>query len=596
MTRIRSFKRLRQIMLGEGFLEDDEKQRINDYWEKNPDKNEFSDHAFGEGSSHVRIPLKGGAGPTDPHPAVKGHLEAHGWSVHDYGKGLASHDESGRIMKIGKVLQKTNAPEETKKRFVDDPARTGSRGEWDVHISRHPHDVGRASVNQSWTSCLNLDRCGAEVQHGSHVAYLTKKDDHEAEHPRARVLLKKLTNMDDPHDHVLRPEMPYGNPTSSFHETVRDWSEKHFPFKKGAHYKKSEKVYNDQDSHIYGDWNAPMHPSYEGRETLWHENMAARHDISSDKLSEYLSHDDRRVRGAATGNPKMEEHHFDKVLQDETHDSVKMLALLNKKAGDHHITQFLTDKSVDDSEKGDLIRARSDDLKKEHWRAIATHAGPWPNIVAIHGRAGFDSEDHVDEHHIGTLLDRFRGGHLHDAVVHHVLSHPKATDDHRKMALDKAQSPKNVAAVMKHDDTKSEDVFNHYFNHTVNKFPETEKHAFENRSLPDKYMDRAKKSKSEEVRSAAAELASNSDKHSHHLDHFMNDKSEWVRSSALSGENVRSEHIDKAITDSSPMVREMAVDHPKANRSHLEFVSQLDPDEGTREMAHFRLKMGDYHE
>lgn len=243
-------------------LNPEEKAQV-DKWER--PHHYFSDHAFKDSTDghRVYIPLE--------HPQdsvvkshVEDHLRRHGYEMHDYVSGIAK-DKHGRMVKIGKALGKTDGGHLIEK-FTGDPARQAKTAHSDYHvlISRHPHDVaGMTSGCQSWTgkSCMNFkdgsnkSYLESEVRHGTHVAYLVHKQDHDNEKPLARIALKPYHpgyfHEDGPRhdsdDKILRPEhKTYGDAPDAFTYTVNRWVNKHFPGKPDVHaYEKNEHVYND---------------------------------------------------------------------------------------------------------------------------------------------------------------------------------------------------------------------------------------------------------------------------------------------------------------------------------------------------------------
>lgn len=212
----------------------------------------FSYQAMG-GESRITIPLKADTKEVIPHPDVKAHLENNGYSVADYRTGTAT-DKYGREVKIGKVLNKTNAPQEVKNAFENDPQRAAStKSNLQVVISKHPYDVAGMSTDRGWTSCMNMaGGCNRhflyhDVRQGTHVAYLTQAGDDEAANPIARIALKPYIGRTT-RQKVLYPEdsyRPYGAVTDEFKNTVRDWTKENFPMQEGEIYDKDKNVYDD---------------------------------------------------------------------------------------------------------------------------------------------------------------------------------------------------------------------------------------------------------------------------------------------------------------------------------------------------------------
>lgn len=241
-------------------LTDYQKSKVDDWDRSNAVK--ISAHVIPRGQDRVIIPLESNGDKTvEPHPSVAEHLKNHGYEITDYLNGRAREPKYGREIKIGKALAATGASQDTINKFVNDPNRESARlHNLQIVISRHPHDVAGMSTGRGWTSCLDMD-CGinrhyvqGEVESGSHVAYLTKKGDDTIENPVARIALKPWHSSDNIYESILRPEMhsygTAGGAEHSFHNTVRKWSEEHFPLLTRAIYTKDKDVYdNDYDAH-----------------------------------------------------------------------------------------------------------------------------------------------------------------------------------------------------------------------------------------------------------------------------------------------------------------------------------------------------------
>lgn len=232
--------------------------KANRWVGKTRGKHDFSNHVFGN-RRRITIPLPASAPAKGEHEdSVHAHLSAHGYTPHDYHKGLVK-DKYGREARIGKALIKTKAHPDLLKGYQNDSVRAAKSHHNDMHIviSRHPADVAGMSTNKGWSSCMNLHggECNSHVQHdvkqGTHVAYLAKKSDRTLSNPIARVALKPFTAVSKNAKSkrtILRPEpRVYGSPTPEFHGAVKDWAHKHFPVKD-----KSKKTYTLHKS-LYND-------------------------------------------------------------------------------------------------------------------------------------------------------------------------------------------------------------------------------------------------------------------------------------------------------------------------------------------------------
>lgn len=237
-----------------------DQKEIVDIWKNRKSNPDISKHVM-QGESTIRIPL-----PDDddehvgsiPH-TVRSHLENHGYTIpafSDYRSGYAL-DKHGRIVSIGKVLNKTKASAEIKGHFENDPSRQAAlKKDLHIAITKDPYHVAGMSTDRGWTSCMHMETgCNAnylkaDIEHGTHVAYLVHKDDKDIKNPIARIALKPFKNSDG--HVVLRPEESmYGSGNSKFHDTVHEWASQHFPMENGSPYKKSSALYNDSDDIIH---------------------------------------------------------------------------------------------------------------------------------------------------------------------------------------------------------------------------------------------------------------------------------------------------------------------------------------------------------
>lgn len=223
-----------------------------------------------KGEHTLIIPLHEGEEP-EPHPAVEQHLAAHGFKISDYRAGYAVEPKNSRIVRIGKALNHTGAPEHIVKAFNNDPNRkVKNDANVEIAITNHPHHVAGMSTGRGWTSCLNMNDGSnrhfveEEIKNGTHAAYLIHKGDHNIERPIARIALKNfVSNKESPeehrhlpgHDengfhHVLVPEQSSygageGGMNTRFEETVQRFADKHFPMLEDRVYKRDGDTYDD---------------------------------------------------------------------------------------------------------------------------------------------------------------------------------------------------------------------------------------------------------------------------------------------------------------------------------------------------------------
>jgi hypothetical protein len=274
----------------------------------------ISSHVFPVGQDRMTIPLE----PEEviPHPDIKNHLESHGYKVKDYRKGLAT-DKYGRDTNIGRVLQKTKAPEEHIKTFTNDPERQSSKNSnLQVVISKHPHDVVGMSTDRGWSSCMDMGG-GSEKEHlqhdihkGTHVAYLTKSGDNDIKNPVARIALKPHYGNTDKHTILRAEDRQYGGGGDAFTKTVNNFIEKHYPMNnKNTHYNKDDSLYNDSWDHQI-NYN---HPNLITPDT---ENL--HHEIAingkKEHLDQLVDHPDEDIRKLVARHGHKD--HLDKLVND----------------------------------------------------------------------------------------------------------------------------------------------------------------------------------------------------------------------------------------------------------------------------------------
>lgn len=223
------------------------------------DRVNISDHAFGGSKSRKRITIPLLPTSSKHQISIAKAVKKAGFEVKDYHAGIAT-DRHGREVKIGKVLHRAGLHKHLK-RFERDPARAQSHHkDLQVVISRHPADIIGQSANCPWKSCMspggsNHRYVYSDAREGTHVAFLTKKGDHKARNPLARISLKPHHSTQDidksgklvkaPKHTILHPErQTYGNAPETFHATVSKWASDNFKPKHFT-YVKDRFLYND---------------------------------------------------------------------------------------------------------------------------------------------------------------------------------------------------------------------------------------------------------------------------------------------------------------------------------------------------------------
>lgn len=263
-----------------------------EYWDHHSEVDKDTHEKIHEamnGGTHVHFPLEAAGSNADPD--VVEHLMNHGYRINDYQKGIVSKKKTvgnGKDIpfrekyveeKIGSVLDKTGATDNVKKSFMNDPNRSSSKSKDSLHvvIGTSPLAIAGMSTGTNWTSCMGMDRSGRaglvdnshylqhDSEHGTHVAYLVKGDDHNAfkygepDKPIARISLQPFhyENGSDK-DTIFRDNgSMYGNGNTSFQHAVRQWAIKNYPARSGEVYDKNRNMYGEGDStyqeHSYDD-------------------------------------------------------------------------------------------------------------------------------------------------------------------------------------------------------------------------------------------------------------------------------------------------------------------------------------------------------
>jgi hypothetical protein len=279
-----------------------EAQALGDKWIESAkrDGNEgyhAHDRVFGS-ENHIVIPLEKATNPkkfddSDIHPEIRNVLLKHGYRVHDYLNNVAvkeKFDINGEKREDRSSISKVLAREKDQtalKIFNNDKKRASSSSEdHEVVISRDPQSLLRMTSSRKWvgahctrlpgpemkhpelTSHIDDDemRKGGlfhhtiqnDIRHGTLIAYLVKKGDHDVENPIARVLLKRHHAFKDgsplgEHRDVWVPETghDFGHPTDDFLHTVNRWSHTNYPrLRKGetsVTFKKNQSLYDDDE-------------------------------------------------------------------------------------------------------------------------------------------------------------------------------------------------------------------------------------------------------------------------------------------------------------------------------------------------------------
>lgn len=527
----------------------------------------FSNHAFSEGEDRTSHPLESPSAPQSEHlPKIEQHLSQHGFKVKDYTAGKAT-DKYGREVNIGKALNRTGASDELKKGFEADPtrgqAKTGASN-LQMTVTRRPHDVaGMTSKGHSWEeeSCMNFSNgCNrsylpADVAHGTHVAYLHHKDDPEMKRPLARIALKKYTNVDDPNDHILRPEKAtYGSAPDAFSHTVNKWVNKNFAGKSDAIYKKRPEVYDDTgNNYAIGEHaldKAVVHPEYAVR-----KQVATNPRLTSKHLDTLMLDNKEGVVRAALKNPNINSNHVEMAYFRDIGG-----ALSHPKASKKLLTDVLTRRKASDGKHvhDDWTRrdaAWNPSATKSHLDAAVSD----PSEMVRQYAAG---NPNLNSGHLSKLLNDNS-----ETVRSTAVRHPNMTTSHINRALSAEMLPDGSHAVLsnltKHKNFNSTHI-NKLLDHSS---PSMRRYAIRSANASSANISKALGDDHEAVREDAIKHANAT---SSHITKALKDKDENIRYRATQHANFGTEHIAQALHPSQPLsIRSIAARHPAATSSHI---------------------------
>ena len=533
-------------------LNDAQKAAVNK-WKTTDRAQQISSHVIPPGQDRISIPLGGGESePVVPHPDVQQHLENNGYKISDYRAGLAQDPKyPNRSLKIGGVLQKTGASSDLMKTYQNDPARSASRvGSGGLHIviSRHPHDVAGMSTNQGWRSCMalgpkggvgdgsdghfdTLDNAGvhshylkADVQHGTHVAYLCHADDPEAKNPISRIALKPFEPEDKTSPTILRPEEKlYGTSDSKFADTVRKWSETNFPANPNTIYNKNSKLYDDDKRNIVASSPEPLLNS---KNPLTRKYAFDQEGVTADHISRGLKDKDVSVRRAAIQHPDANQEHIATAFKDDD-GAVVRAAIQHRNASAEQVDFIVNHPNP---------RARLDVAKN-------------PNLTS----------DQISR----LLKDKTKGDYGDLIVAQAAVEHPNLNSDH-------------ISDILKTKNSKLKNYAIQHPNASENNIKEalqdtdyvTRASAIKHRKVTTEQIHNALDDKNSEVRYNAVD---NKNASSDNIHKALDDKNKDVRLAAIMNENASSDNIYKALDDKNAEVRSEAMVHPNATAEHIEY-------------------------
>jgi len=186
-------------------------------------------------------------------------LQNNNYKIKDYIKGIAI-DKYDREVKIGKILQKFNP--ELLQQFNSDINREASKDKNQlIVISKSSYDIGGASTDRGWNSCMNLytginaNYINCDIEQGTIVAYLINIDDLNINNPQSRIFIKPFINVKDENDIIYYPEtVVYGTAPKSFKVFINKIFKKYHP--ESGKYLMAPDLYADDDGDGIIDFTA----------------------------------------------------------------------------------------------------------------------------------------------------------------------------------------------------------------------------------------------------------------------------------------------------------------------------------------------------
>ena len=497
MLRFKHFLKINEQLSAE------EKAEVAKWPQRTAKATKATDHYFGKGVEDKHTQLSGTHDKSEIHHAIERHLGKE--ITQDEYKSGQTKDEHGRPTRIGKLLNKSKAPDELSRGFENDSTRQGKKfSGLSVRTTRSAEGVaGQTSHNQSWEqqSCknfntgLNRQYLKHEVEHGTVVHYLHDENGKEI----ARSTAQPFKN--DAGHVIYKTDSHYGID----HKGFKDHVEKANKELSGEHkeggivYTKSRHVYDndanneeihpnatkDQLTHAYH--NAP--DDYKGRRL---KTKILNHENTTTELLDKAQTGAMGERADVASSPKATLEHLNNAVKDKN-PIVRVAAGRNKNLNDKHITKLLKDKDED---------VRKSAIKNKN-----------------------ANSKHIDS----ALNDEI------PEIRASAAEHPNATKEH----IDKALSDSDHSVRSK---------------------------AANNQNATKEHIDKALNDKHSFVRMHAA---NNPNATKEHIDKALNDPDFSVRGNAAINPNATKEHIHKALNDNSAMVQVSAVSNRNATKEHL---------------------------
>jgi len=163
---------------------------------------------------------------------ISRYLWSKGFEVVDFKTNQAKKKGDKNITKISKILTMIGKSDpqaiDILNKFNTSSSRGGSKTSPLIAISRAAYDIGGASTDRGWSSCMNLRGGGNrhyinfDISQGSMVAYYIRPDDLNIRNPMARIMIKPFVSVEgeDVVYGIEREDVKYGTAPPSFPKTI----------------------------------------------------------------------------------------------------------------------------------------------------------------------------------------------------------------------------------------------------------------------------------------------------------------------------------------------------------------------------------------
>jgi hypothetical protein len=211
-----------------GIARDVANKRIDGIWDKLKSQS-FRQNRNGE---RLYFNVEENQETTTLEKEISDYLDSKGFEIVDFKTNQAKKKGDKNVTKIGKILTMIGKSDpgaiELLNQFNTSNTRGGAKTSPLIVISRSAYDIGGASTDRGWTSCMNL-RGGMnsryidfDISQGSMVAYYIRSDDLNIKNPMGRIMIKPFvsTNGGDVIYGIERDDVKYGTAPRSFPKTI----------------------------------------------------------------------------------------------------------------------------------------------------------------------------------------------------------------------------------------------------------------------------------------------------------------------------------------------------------------------------------------